>query len=628
MKKSSIQCVALLAVAGMACSMAAAQSSESHSSPTKSDARATPKKYRVLTNHEVINPERVWLNGVEVPFTLGDGSAMDAVTVAYDNISTGPFLADTVRHNRMLDEVTFSQTAEVLGIRPSWATAPTVSSIATVAVVVEFQFFGTFNAGATPVNSGPASNIFRVQYGIPAGGYAANTVYTGAGFIIGSFGTLGPTVSSGAMDVRILRADILGPHPDYDPAIDQGGVLVGSSADGVYADANGNTIYESGEILTLAGTNNNIRMAIQGRIATPANTGACCLTDPAGGKSCVILTQAKCTGYGTGGIYNGDGSTCATVAGHCVTAPVLHNNGPIITGSTTLTGISYAPAGSWISEGPQEDLQCASTTAGVNGSVTFRLADDFTVPAGKQWAINKLSVYPYVSGGNTLSTTVTNVNVQIWNGPPNVSGSAVVWGDTTTNRLASATWSNAYRVFNTSVGAAAPTNTRPPFKLDLNVVTTLPAGTYWIDYQVAGVNTFNPMVSVMTNLSDGVMRLPAANALQFVATPPAPNTGPGAWQYSAENGNQTGCLGAMHELPFILEGVESNAGGGPVCYPNCDSSTVNPCLNVGDFSCFLNAFANGASYANCDNSTTPPVLNVGDFSCFLNAFASGCSACI
>jgi hypothetical protein len=35
---------------------------------------------------------------------------------------------------------------------------------------------------------------------------------------------------------------------------------------------------------------------------------------------------------------------------------------------------------------------------------------------------------------------------------------------------------------------------------------------------------------------------------------------------------------------------------------------------------------NGASscYANCDASTTPPVLNVADFTCFLQKFAQGC----
>lgn len=63
------------------------------------------------------------------------------------------------------------------------------------------------------------------------------------------------------------------------------------------------------------------------------------------------------------------------------------------------------------------------------------------------------------------------------------------------------------------------------------------------------------------------------------------------------------------------------------CYPNCDGSTVAPCLNVSDFTCFLNRFANGDGYANCDGSTATPVHNVGDFSCFLMHFANGCSSC-
>ena len=62
---------------------------------------------------------------------------------------------------------------------------------------------------------------------------------------------------------------------------------------------------------------------------------------------------------------------------------------------------------------------------------------------------------------------------------------------------------------------------------------------------------------------------------------------------------------------------------GATCYANCDGSTSAPCLNILDFSCFLNEFALGSTYANCDNSTTPPVLNVLDFGCFLNRFSSG-----
>jgi hypothetical protein len=71
----------------------------------------------------------------------------------------------------------------------------------------------------------------------------------------------------------------------------------------------------------------------------------------------------------------------------------------------------------------------------------------------------------------------------------------------------------------------------------------------------------------------------------------------------------------------------------PACYPNCDSSTTPPILNVEDFTCFITEFASAlnlppaqqlAHYANCDQSTTTPILNVEDFTCFINQFAQGC----
>jgi hypothetical protein len=72
----------------------------------------------------------------------------------------------------------------------------------------------------------------------------------------------------------------------------------------------------------------------------------------------------------------------------------------------------------------------------------------------------------------------------------------------------------------------------------------------------------------------------------------------------------------------------------PHCYANCDQSTTPPILNVADFTCFLQSFADGQSldpnvqlthYANCDQSTQQPVLNVADFTCFLQKMAAGCS---
>jgi hypothetical protein len=60
------------------------------------------------------------------------------------------------------------------------------------------------------------------------------------------------------------------------------------------------------------------------------------------------------------------------------------------------------------------------------------------------------------------------------------------------------------------------------------------------------------------------------------------------------------------------------------CYSNCDRSTGIPILNVEDFTCFINLFAQGDPRANCDESTAPPALNVEDFTCFINRFAQGC----
>lgn len=79
--------------------------------------------------------------------------------------------------------------------------------------------------------------------------------------------------------------------------------------------------------------------------------------------------------------------------------------------------------------------------------------------------------------------------------------------------------------------------------------------------------------------------------------------------------------------------ISTNLGAAPLCYANCDLSTNPPILNVDDFICFINAFAEGLSlppeeqiphYANCDHSTLIPVLSVDDFTCFINAFATGC----
>jgi hypothetical protein len=83
-----------------------------------------------------------------------------------------------------------------------------------------------------------------------------------------------------------------------------------------------------------------------------------------------------------------------------------------------------------------------------------------------------------------------------------------------------------------------------------------------------------------------------------------------------------------------VQGIAARSPCTPLsCYANCDGSTVEPILNVDDFTCFTDRFAAAQAlpheeqvlhYANCDGSTQPPVLNVDDYTCFISRFAAGC----
>ena len=81
---------------------------------------------------------------------------------------------------------------------------------------------------------------------------------------------------------------------------------------------------------------------------------------------------------------------------------------------------------------------------------------------------------------------------------------------------------------------------------------------------------------------------------------------------------------ALTTLNTLRLELNRNLCGAPVCYANCDGSTLAPVLNVNDFTCFLNRYSAGDTWANCDASTLAPVLNVNDFSCFLNRYGAGC----
>jgi hypothetical protein len=128
----------------------------------------------------------------------------------------------------------------------------------------------------------------------------------------------------------------------------------------------------------------------------------------------------------------------------------LYSNGGLSTGPTALSG-SVAPAGTnWSEVQNETGITTASNTnsgyAIQQGS--FRLADDFTVPAGETWTVTHFEMFSYKTGAAANPTPFAAYSMQLWDGSPNNVASTVLAGDTTTNLLTSSVDASLYRIFN------------------------------------------------------------------------------------------------------------------------------------------------------------------------------------
>lgn len=220
---------------------------------------------------------------------------------------------------------------------------------------------------------------------------------------------------------------------------------------------------------------------------------------------------------------------------------MLHDNGPLVTNAGAGAGGADASA-----------LQLTNIDYGANISVAagFRAADDFTVPSSG-WNINTVTVFVYQTGSTTTST-INAANLQIWDGPPGQPSSNVVFGDTATNRLASSAFSNIYRVTSTTL-----TNSqRPIMAVVMTVGTTLPAGTYWLDWQVGGSLASGPWGPAVTIA--GAAGKPGANAMQFANS---------AWGPLTDSGSAV-----AQDYPFIVDGTSA--------VPACSTTADMPWLSL------------------------------------------------
>jgi hypothetical protein len=246
---------------------------------------------------------------------------------------------------------------------------------------------------------------------------------------------------------------------------------------------------------------------------------------------------------------------------------VIWDNGPLITQANG--GCPADPNTHHDSELQNIAPVNANTLGFTVNNPTFRLADDFTLLGGT--TVSSLTVYGYQTFAAPPTTfppasTFTGMFVQIWNGRPGDTGSSVIFGDTTTNRLTSTAFSGIYR--SAEAGTGIDLCIRP---LMANVAVfspplSLAAGHYWIEYGLTGSTAsgpFGPPVTV-----PGAWY--AGNARQL-------NVATATWVNLNDGGN-----GQQGDLPFLLHG---NACLLPLsCYCPADIAPVggNGVVNVDD----------------------------------------------
>ncbi|MBS1730672.1 MAG: hypothetical protein JSS67_07815, partial [Bacteroidetes bacterium] len=182
-------------------------------------------------------------------------------------------------------------------------------------------------------------------------------------------------------------------------------------------------------------------------------------------------------------------SALAFLAGNS-NAQSVYKNGYLSTGSKSNDGTS-APGGYTWSEVQNntgnnlESNTVSGFSAYYSNSANFTLADNFTVPVGQQWAITGMGFYAYETGFIGATSPFDGLHVQIWDGPPDLPTSHIIFGDLSKNVFNKSYDSLMYRCFNTKVPAPGtpPGTTRNIWKVEGAFALVLNPGNYWVEWQ-------------------------------------------------------------------------------------------------------------------------------------------------
>ncbi len=216
---------------------------------------------------------------------------------------------------------------------------------------------------------------------------------------------------------------------------------------------------------------------------------------------------------------------------------ILHDNGPLITHTGT------SPGGNHSSMLQITTLNMAILGFNASSTVPYAIADDFEIPEGKAWLIDDVVLYAYQTGSSTTSS-FTHAYVRIWDGPPGIATSNIIFGDTIVNRMVSTSFSGIYR---TSQTQGFGNTDRPVMQITAEIGTILTEGSYWIEYRLNGSIASGPWVPPVTIMGQTV----TGNALQLTADGYTPLLD----TYNPSTGFGTD---DPQGVPFRLRGIEGD----------------------------------------------------------------------
>lgn len=227
-------------------------------------------------------------------------------------------------------------------------------------------------------------------------------------------------------------------------------------------------------------------------------------------------------------------------------ADLLWDNGPLLTGTLGGSDVSRAESTGTASGGAVNSTAgfLADNAADASGGPSH-IADDFTIDPGFTWTINSLTFYAYQTGSGTTST-ITGLFFKLYSSTPTHPDDTGVFGDFTTNRMSSTSFTNIYRIFQSA--ASLDTN-RPIMQVtaDLGSPIVLGAGTYTMAWAFTGSIVSGPWQPLVTPSPL------TANALYSQDSVSSGNFSP-LRSSITDNGVATGSF-LNYDVPFKIEGT-------------------------------------------------------------------------